>query len=363
MNFSNTFAGKTALITGHSGFKGGWLGAWLKALGCDVFGLSLEPITQPSLFDSECSRYFKESKFVDICDLGRMQDFVCTWKPDFIFHLAAQALVFESVKSPYETFRVNTLGTASLLESVRLSGHDCSVVMVTSDKCYVNKEWAYPYREIDQLGGDDPYSASKASAELVISSYAKTFGNQNGLRKIVSVRAGNVVGGGDWSNDRLVPDMVRAITNGRVLKIRNKSATRPWQHVLEPLSGYLRVAQLLEQNKINGFQSFNFGPDTRQTRSVSNFIQSAMEHKFVKDLVVEYEKSISDVEKSLLQLDSSSARDILNWSPTFNFSETISFTFDWYERFYLNQDTRSSTLDQINIYTEKAVDQGKTWMV
>ena len=269
------FSGKTVLVTGHTGFKGSWLTVWLQRVGARVVGLSVDVPTQPSHFETLGLASAIDDRRLDVRDAAAVTSAFADVKPDFVFHLAAQALVRRSYRSPLETFATNTLGTATVLEALRQSGRPCTAVMITSDKCYDNVEWVWGYRETDRLGGKDPYSGSKGAAELVIRSYfASYFADASSPVRIVSVRAGNVIGGGDWAEDRLVPDCIRSWADGRAVEIRSPDATRPWQHVLEPLSGYLWLAtRLKDDGKFNG-EAFNFGPAASDSKSVEDVIAS-----------------------------------------------------------------------------------------
>ena len=274
MLFSNIYNGKTVLVTGHTGFKGSWLCLWLKKLGAEVIGIGLDPISEKTFFSINKINEIIVDKRFDIRDLEKLKEVVENYKPDFVFHLAAQAIVRKSYINPVKTWSTNLIGTINLLESLRYLKKKCSCVLITSDKCYANKEWIWGYRESDQLGGSDPYSASKAAAELAIKSYYDSFyKDKDSLVRITSARAGNVIGGGDWSEDRIVPDCIRAWSNSGTVKLRSPKSTRPWQHVLEPLSGYLTLASILYNDQSLNGQSFNFGPAVTESHSVLELVE------------------------------------------------------------------------------------------
>lgn len=326
---SNDFwRGKRVLLTGHTGFKGSWLALWLKRLGAKVTGIAIEPNTSPSLFKLTDIQEDMTSHYCDIRDLAKIQILIESVQPEVVFHLAAQPLVRASYKDPLDTFSTNIIGTVNILDSLR-KVESCKVaVMVTTDKVYRNKEWFYPYRESDALGGYDPYSASKAASEIVISSYRDSFLAQQGLA-VGSARAGNVIGGGDWSQDRLIPDAVRAWQAGDTLEIRNPKATRPWQHVLEPLAGYLTLAyKLWTQPDLAG--AYNFGPQPHEVASVRTVIELA---KLAIDgsKITYVENSANVHEAGLLALEIAKSRSILNFSPQWSLEETVARTMKWYQ--------------------------------
>ncbi|MDB6024384.1 MAG: CDP-glucose 4,6-dehydratase, partial [Verrucomicrobiales bacterium] len=281
--FGSAFRGKKVFVTGHTGFKGAWLSEWLLSMGADVTGFSLAPNTSPSLFNQ--LGLAKRLKHIvgDIQDAKAVHKALAKAQPDFVFHLAAQALVRDSYERSLETFNVNVIGTANVLESLKGFKKPCTGIFITTDKCYENREWLHGYREEDPLGGHDPYSASKAAAEIVIHSYRRSF-FQNHPVKIASVRAGNVIGGGDWAKDRIIPDCIRALQKKEAIPVRNKIATRPWQHVLEPLSGYLWLGAVLGNSKLSRWDSsllsgaFNFGPTRDSNRSVEELVTEVFQH-------------------------------------------------------------------------------------
>ena len=357
------FNQKTILITGHNGFKGSWMTAWLKKLGARVVGVSLQQATRPS--------HFEESKLsngildlcVDIRDKSALETVILDEQPDFVFHLAAQALVRYSYENPLETWETNVFGTLNLLEGLRKLKKHCSVVIITSDKCYDNVEWVWGYRETDSLGGPDPYSASKGAAELAIRSYVKSyFSTKTTNIRIASARAGNVIGGGDWSSDRIVPDCIKAWSKGKVVKLRNPHSTRPWQHVLEPLSGYLCLAlALASKDKFHG-EPFNFGPQAQQNHSVLDLVKS-MSSSWDQ---VRWEDSSSEIfqpyESGLLKLNCDKALHHLNWHAVMDFENTVRMTAEWYRNYYQHKDQIFQTTDaQITEYTEIAKLHGLYW--
>lgn len=346
------FHGAKVLVTGNTGFKGCWLFTWLDSLGAQVTGLSNGVPTEPSLFQALGGDETQKTIWSDIADTATLTGHLSTDKPAFIFHLAAQAIVSKSYDDPMETWRTNTLGTVSILEAIRLSTiRDVCVVMITSDKVYRNHEWVWGYRENDELGGDDPYSASKAAAELAIRSYVNShlFADRN--IKIVSVRAGNVVGGGDWAPGRIVPDSVRAWISEKELRIRNPNSTRPWQHVLEPLSGYLLAALALKRNEVTSGESFNFGPSQKDSKTVQEVVAS-LSKTFGgnRKLKVEIENSRL-IESSLLSLSSEKALEMLKWSSTLSFDQTMQWTGRWYARHSRGEEASILCREQIKDFS------------
>jgi CDP-glucose 4,6-dehydratase len=333
MAFCNIFRGKRALVTGHTGFKGAWLSEWLLKLGAEVSGLALQPPTQPSLFEHLSLDSRMAHHLGDIRDFEMVRRIVTQVKPEFLFHLAAQPLVRLSYREPLETYATNVMGTAHILEAVRQSDCSCVVVAVTTDKCYENREWVHSYREEDPVGGFDPYSSSKGAAELIIAAYRRSYfsGNQSPVR-LASARAGNVIGGGDWALDRIVPDCIRNLQAGRTISVRNRNATRPWQHVLEPLSGYLWLAARLSAH--SGAQlsplasSFNFGPNLTSNRSVADLVAEILKHcpGNWEDLTLPNPLH----EASLLNLAIDKAFHHLGWQPVWDFPAAVKQTIDWY---------------------------------
>ena len=300
------FKNKIAIVTGHTGFKGSWLAMWLKLLGADVTGVALDPPSQPSHFEVAGLTEALKDHRLDIRDSTALKHLVSQTQPDFVFHLAAQPLVRQSYLDPVETYQTNVLGTLNLLEALRPLEKPCTAVLITSDKCYDNVEWSWGYRESDRLGGSDPYSASKGAAELVIRSYVKSFFPKGGPIRIAVGRAGNVIGGGDWSENRIVPDCVQAWMHGDILKIRSPNATRPWQHVLEPLCGYLKLAQALYERKTGFDEAWNFGPGNNDVYSVQDIVKIMSE--FWGDLAKwELDYDFNTEEANYLKLDASKA--------------------------------------------------------
>ena len=350
-----SFKDKKVLITGLTGFKGSWLTSWLIMLGASVVGISKDVPTQPSFFvDLEVSKKVKHF-FGDINDFIFVQDIVRKEKPDFCFHLAAQAIVSESYRNPLDTLTTNAIGTANLLEAFRHVEFNCNVVFITSDKCYENVEWKWGYRENDLLGGKDPYSVSKAMAELSFKTYYQAFFKDHPYVRIATARAGNVIGGGDWAKDRIVPDAMKSWSNNQSVGIRSPKATRPWQHVLEPLSGYLLLATQLSKGNCVG-ESYNFGPPAENNFNVLTLLTQLASHWKLYD-----QKSIYDIqdiipfnEAGLLKLNCDKALFDMNWTPTLNFEETVEMTSQWYYSFYNETvDMFDFTLNQISFYQNK----------
>ena len=319
--------GKRVLVTGHTGFKGGWLAIWLHRMGAQVSGLSMAPLTSPNLFELALADVVCGSYICDLRDQAEVARIVGEIAPDIVFHLAAQSLVRESYKSPIETFSTNVMGTAHLLEAIRDIDSVRAAVMITTDKVYKNNEWLWPYREGDALGGHDPYSASKAASEILISSYRSSFLAENS-KAVSSARAGNVIGGGDWSADRLIPDAVRAWQNGNDLDIRRPEAIRPWQHVLEPLAGYLKLAEA-SWNDPQLAGAYNFGPDTSGAASVRNVIELARA-TYGSGTVAFGDGNDGPHEAGLLTLEVTKSRTVLNVQSRWSLDESIKRTMQWY---------------------------------
>lgn len=344
---------KSVLITGHTGFKGAWLSLWLNSLGANVSGYATEPPTSPSLFELASVGICVESTIADIRDSASLERVFKSNQAEIVFHMAAQSLVRPSYNDPVETFTTNVIGTVNVLESIRKSKSVKAVVIVTSDKCYENRQWAWGYRENDPLGGYDPYSSSKACAELVTASYRHSFFNrkdsQASCPSIASARAGNVIGGGDWATDRLIPDLVRAFIDNRSAVIRNPLATRPWQHVLEPLSGYITLAESLCDRQNSTDQAWNFGPDEANVRSV-NEVCDGMVSRFEDVVHWQQDTSENPHEAHLLKLDSSKARRELRWKSMLTFEETLDWTAQWYKGYMAGKDGRELTLNDIDRY-------------
>jgi CDP-glucose 4,6-dehydratase len=363
MEVNNRFKNKNVLVTGHTGFKGSWLLAWLKSLGANVLGIALDPATEPSHYKAANLSNGIEDKRIDIRDLQSIVHAFELFKPDFVFHLAAQALVRKSYDDPGETWSTNVIGTLNVLEALRGLKNECAAVMITSDKCYDNVEWVWGYRENDALGGPDPYSASKGAAELVIKSHIKSFFPKGKTNvRIASARAGNVIGGGDWSVDRIVPDCVKAWSDGEIVKLRNPHATRPWQHVLEPLSGYLTLAVALSDDINLHGESFNFGPQAQQNKSVLELVKSMANHwdKVKWEDVSGVTKG--PYESGLLKLNCDKALHLLNWHAVMNFEQTVAFTTEWYKNYYSDPSSIAAfTTSQVNQYRSVALNFDMPW--
>lgn len=340
--------GRRVLLTGHTGFKGGWLAVWLRMLGAQVTGYALAPPTEPSFFDTNAVADALRDVRGDIRDADAVRRVVEDCRPQVVFHLAARSIVREGYREPLEFYSTNVVGTATVLEACRAID-DVAVVCVTTDKCYENREWVWPYREDDALGGRDPYSSSKAAAELVAAAYRRSFYLAEGSRRgLATARAGNVVGGGDWAADRLLPDLARSFRDGKPLTIRNPTATRPWQHVLEPLSGYLVLAQHLAQDAARHSQAWNFGPDAGADQPVLRVAQEAA--RFLGGApAIRVEPDGGPHEAGRLALDSSKARSLLGWKPRLHWTDALRLTVEWYERF--GRDSSS-----IRAFTERQIE-------
>lgn len=340
--------GKRVLLSGHTGFKGGWLALWLHRLGAQVTGVSLPPATTPSLFEAARVRQAVAHHEADIRDAAALRARVRDARPQIVLHLAAQALVRPSYAEPVDTFATNVMGTAHLLDALRSAPDARVAVMVTTDKVYRNNEWPYPYREHDTLGGHDPYSASKAASELVIASYRDAFLKQQGLA-VASARAGNVIGGGDWSVDRLLPDAVRAWRDGGELHVRRPQSVRPWQHVLEPLAGYLTLAETLWRDPALA-DAYNFGPDAAEAAPVRTVIDLA-QAAYGRGRTVYAEHPQGPHEAGLLTLDTSKARAVLGVAPRWPLATAVARSMDWYRRFDAGEDALALCHADIDRYT------------
>lgn len=325
------FEGKRVLVTGHTGFKGAWLATWLDMLGAKVSGFSLSPLPYKSFWSACQSSSFIDEHFGDIRDETRIAEVIRTVRPEFIFHLAAQPLVMASYEDPITTMTTNAMGTMHLLNTLRGFDQPITAVLITSDKCYENLEWEYGYRETDRLGGFDPYSSSKAMAEIGISSLVRSFFlSKTPHIKVASVRAGNVIGGGDWSPNRIIPDSVSAWSSKGVVSVRSPNATRPWQHVLEPLHGYLRTAEYLSQNSQTDELSFNFGPDKEANKTVADVMVALKQRLDGFEFEINVPPKNTRHEAGLLHLCCDRAKSILSWTPILNFDETFDYLAQWY---------------------------------
>lgn len=352
---STFWANKKVFVTGHTGFKGSWLSLWLQYLGARVMGYALTPITQPNLFECAHVDSGMESLISDIRDEKKIKEILQRYQPEVVFHLAAQPLVRYSYQAPVETYTTNVIGTLNLLEAIRKSPSVKSVVIVTSDKCYDNKEWCWSYRETDAMGGYDPYSSSKGCVELLVASYRSSYFHPTTHTKLTtalaSARTGNVIGGGDWSTDRLLPDIMKAFLNNETVCIRNPYAIRPWQHVLDPLWGYLLLAERLYTEGTPFAEAWNFGPDEYDAKPVSwivNYLQTLLQGK----LQYRYtEENHAPHEAMHLKLDSSKARTFLHWKPQWNLEQSLEQVVAWYDAFQTKQEMRQFTIHQIESYT------------
>ncbi|MBI5900165.1 MAG: CDP-glucose 4,6-dehydratase [Rhodocyclales bacterium] len=355
MAFDGVFRSRRVLVTGHTGFKGSWLAFWLRELGAVVGGIALDPTPGPNhwaMLGLDC-----DDRRLDIRNAAALEAALRDMRPEVVFHLAAQPLVRRSYREPIETWSTNVMGTANLLESCRRCDSVRAVVAVTTDKCYENMEWPWGYRENDRLGGHDPYSASKAGAELVIESYRRAYFAGSDAPLVASARAGNVIGGGDWSEDRLIPDLVRAVGKGEELEIRSPNATRPWQHVLESLSGYLLLAERLMAGEASYAEAWNFGPETEGNRKVADVLERLREQW--PGLRWRVSAGNHPHEAQLLYLDSAKARSRLGWRPVWGLDEGLAATASWY-REWLGSG-RACSLEQIAAYSASAARAGLPW--
>ena len=346
---------RRVLITGHTGFKGGWLSLWLSKLGAEICGIGLPPETDPCLFQLANVAAGMRSEIADVCDLGRVKSILLEHQPEVVFHLAAQPLVRRSYEDPVRTYATNVLGTVNILEAVRGCSSVRAVVVVTTDKCYENREWIWPYRETDRLGGHDPYSNSKACAELVVASYRSSFFSaehhaQHGVA-LASARAGNVIGGGDWAQDRLIPDIIRGFTRGEIVSIRNPRAVRPWQHVLEPLRGYLLLAEQLVGRGPLCAEAWNFGPEYNDARPVQ-WIMEHMVANWGEGARWEVDAATHPHEAQMLKLDWTKSAERLGWHPVLSLQRALQITTDWYRANASGAEMRAYTLQQIDDYVQ-----------
>ena len=365
--FADIYKNKTVLVTGHTGFKGSWLAIWLKELGAEVVGYALDPPSDPNNFQATNLQEKTTHIHGDVRDLDHLLEVFSKYQPEFVFHLAAQPLVRLSYEEPKLTFDTNVGGTVNILEAVRLTPSVKVLVNITSDKCYENKEWVWGYRENDPMGGHDPYSASKGCAELVFSAYLKSFFSQSAAQNrdigAASARAGNVIGGGDWGADRLVPDCIRALSRHQPIGIRNPHAVRPWQHVLEPLGGYLRLGALLSQDPRKYSGAWNFGPEDSSHLTVAE-----MADRLIKYWGDGSWNDLSDPqalhEAKLLELNCDKAHAGLNWRSVLTIDECLQMTAEWYKRFYMenqNTDIYALCVEQLRSYMERAAENHFPW--
>ncbi len=348
------YKGKKVFVTGHTGFKGTWFITWLHLMGATIKGYALAPEEGNTFFDTMAGQINFENVFADIRDKQRLEKELLDFKPDFVFHLAAQALVRRSYQIPAETFDINAVGTANVLEAVNKLPGKCTVVVITTDKVYENREIDYHYKEDDVLGGYDPYSASKAATEIVISSFRNSFFNIKQYsahqKAIISARAGNVIGGGDRSADRIIPDIVRSLENNKPVDVRNPAAVRPWQHVLEPLGGYLLAGMLLDIDAVKYSGAYNFGPSANDHLPVKDLVQTAIQC-WGNGTWVDRSDASQPHEAGLLQLDITKAKTILNWQPKLNSTTAIEWTINWYKQ--QPENIVGFTLQQIKNYQQQ----------
>lgn len=350
------WVGKRVLVTGHTGFKGSWLSIWLQTLGAEVFGFSLpEPVSKPSLFSEANVGIGMTSMAGDVREYQKVRNAISAVKPEIIIHMAAQPLVRCSYNNPIETYSTNVMGTVHMLEAARNIGSVRAFINVTTDKCYENKEWEWGYRENETLGGWDPYSSSKACSELVTSAYRRSFFEVGGGMALASARAGNVVGGGDWSTDRLVPDAFRAFEQNRPVVVRNPDAIRPWQHVLEPLRGYLTLAKGLFEHGKRFSEAWNFGPNDEDARSVKWVVGELANH-WGKDAKWELDRAKHPHEAHYLKLDISKVKCQLGWLPMWNISTALQKTTQWHKEWLSGASMRALCEEQIREYELEAHD-------
>lgn len=341
--------GKKVFITGHTGFKGSWLSLWLQEMGAVVKGFALEPNTNPNIFTQANVAQNMESEIGDITDLNHITESMKSFNPEVLIHMAAQPLVRLSYQEPILTYATNVMGTVNVLEAARKCTHLKAIVSVTTDKCYENKEWAWGYRENEPMGGHDPYSSSKGCAELVTAAYRNSFFNDNNSPCVASARAGNVIGGGDWSNDRLIPDILKAFEKNEPVIVRNPMATRPWQHVLEPLSGYLVLAQHLYEDGRHFREGWNFGPKDEDCKPVS-WILDKMVTNWGKGVSWELDNNNNPHEAGYLKLDCSKAAIQLNWYPKWNLEYTLESIINWHQNYLSGKNIKEQCLLEIVKY-------------
>ena len=349
LNALNSFKGKKVFITGHTGFKGSWLSFILNEVGAEVMGYALNPIEGINHFNMLNLSSKIKHVVGDIRDADKLDDAMHKFQPEYVFHLAAQPLVKKSYHDPVYTFDTNIMGSVNLLDSVRRCSAVRSLVYITSDKCYENFEWIWGYRETDRLGGHDPYSASKGAAEIIFSAYLRSFFDSSELIGAASTRAGNVIGGGDWAVDRIIPDCIRSIEKNVPIEVRNPLATRPWQHVLEPLSGYILLSAKLRDNPEKFSGSWNFGPSSSEVRTVKE-VASSIIHHFGKGQVETIGSNDHHHEAMLLQLNCDKSHQILKWEPRWNVEETLKYTAEWYKKVLGGKSAEEITKLQVQKY-------------
>lgn len=364
--FNGRYGGATVLVTGHTGFKGSWLSMWLNELGARVVGYSLEPPTDPSLFAALGLESSMKHLVGDVRDARHLAETLRAEKPEIVFHLAAQPLVRLSYREPRETYETNLMGTVNLFEALRAAGTVRAALIITSDKCYENREWVYGYRESDPMGGFDPYSSSKGCAELIVAAYRNSFFPPAALgtahnTAVASVRAGNVIGGGDWAADRLIPDCVRSLAKKETIIIRSPRATRPWQHVLEPLSGYLWLGARLIESPADHASGWNFGPENDDIVTVEEIVKETINTWGSGNYSVQDEGGPH--EAKLLKLDISKARTFLGWRPVYSAAAALEKTVSWYREYYDRKKMIDFTRRQIHDYAAAAAERKIPWSV
>ena len=342
---------KKVYLTGHTGFKGSWLSLWLQSIGAIVKGYSLEPKTDPALFNIAKVADNMDSEIGDIRDLEKLQKSMVTFNPDIVIHMAAQPLVRLSYKEPVETYATNVMGTVNVLQAAKSCKNLKAIISVTTDKCYENKEWPWGYRENEPMGGHDPYSSSKGCAELVTSAYRRSFFNTPESARLASARAGNVIGGGDWAEDRLIPDILKAFEQSKPVVIRNPLSTRPWQHVLEPLSGYLVLAENLYESGENFDQAWNFGPNDEDCQPVSDILDKLV-RTWGPGAQWQLDKNTNPHEAGFLKLDCSKARTQLEWQPRWNLDHTLKMIVNWHQGWLAGENMTNRCLQEITDYNK-----------
>ncbi len=351
-NYLDCYKNKKVLVTGSTGFKGSWLCLWLNSIGAKVTGVGLKPEKNSIIFNSLKLKTLINQKFIDIRNQNKINSLIKKEKPDIIFHLAAQSIVSDSIYNPYETFDTNIMGSLNILESYKKNNIE-NLIYITSDKCYRNNEWEYGYRENDIIFGDDPYSASKSCAEIIFHSYYKNFFMNNKYLKMASARAGNVIGGGDYKVNRIIPDIIRNLNKNKNIKIRNPKATRPWQNVLEPLNGYLLLGSKLIENKLDNsiYPSWNFGPNPencKTVRSVSEYMIKIWNNRKSKIMI---QKKQSFKEAGLLMLNNEKAKIEIGWFPKLDLYNSLMWTSEWYKKYYELEDMKKFSMKQIKNFS------------